>query len=91
MFLLHIQAGLISRAVPFEQWEPDMNSDEETEEGGHMQQNLAPLQLSILYCYTNITQIVLTFHVIMSNTFSTDSVWKPGFIELYQTYFTLCA
>ena len=45
--MLNIQAGLISRAVPFEQWEPDMNSDEETEEGGHMQQNLAPLQLSM--------------------------------------------
>ena len=88
MFLLHIQAGLISRAVPFEQWEPDMNSDEETEEGGHMQQNLAPLQLSMLL---HKYYVELTFHVIMSNTFSTDSVWKPGFTELYQTYFTLCA
>ena len=65
-----------------------MNSDEETEDGGHMQQNLAPLQLSMLL---HKYYVELTFHVIMSNTFSTDSVWKPGFIELYQTYFTLCA
>ena len=65
-----------------------MNSDEETEEGGHMQQNLAPLQLSM---FTRLhTNVVLTFYVIISDTFSTDSVWKSGFIELYQTYFTLC-
>ena len=57
MCMPYIQAGLISRAVPFEQWEPDMNSDEETEEGGHMQQNLAPLQLSM---FTHNNYVVLT-------------------------------